>query len=441
MTGTTGPGAPVGSVGSTSAVGDVLRRRPHGTGSLPWTAAVLVLVLLSATSAWEETGQWPVVAVVCVLGGVLWWRRLDADAVGTVVLAAGALQLALLDFALTADVLVLLALFRVGAQGRATLRPLWAVALVLGAFLAALRWNQDEQGVVADSLYRNDFRSVVLFVLGGGLLAWGAGRLLALRRDAVQARAAAQRARQAEEEQRLLAQVAAVRTRTAQDVHDVVGHALALVAVQAEAGHYLVTAPQEEVDLTDQQRLDQARGVLETVLTTTRKALEETRSLTHALAAGADHDGAASLYPAPGLDALPALVHEANRSGVPVHLTVQGEPGSHGPVDLGAQTALYRTAQEGITNAVRHVPAVSRIDVALVHAPDSLTLTVTNDAPAPLAVPNDSGSTTLAERLSGTAGGTGLRSLGHRVEAAGGRLQAEPLPGGGVVLRVQVPLP
>ncbi|WP_139738776.1 sensor histidine kinase [Actinomyces wuliandei] len=424
-----------------STVGGVLHRWRHRAGTLPWIAAVLVLVLLSATSAWRETGQWLAVAVVCVLGGLLWWRRLDADAVGVVVLAAGALQLALLDFAMAADVLVLLALFRVGEQGRASLRPLWAVALVLGAFLAALRWNQDERGVVADSLYRYDFRATVLLVLGGGLLAWGAGRLLALRRDTVQARAVAERARQAEERQRLLAQVAAVRARTAQDVHDVVGHALALVAVQAEAGRYLVTAPQEEVDLTDQQRLDQARGVLETVLATTRKALEETRSLTHALAADADHDGTAPLYPAPDLDALPSLVRDASRSGAPVHLAVQGEPGSHGPVDLSAQTALYRTAQEGVTNAVRHVPAVSRIDVALVHAPDSLTLTVTNDDPASLAAPKDPDSATLAERLSGAAGGMGLRSLRRRVEAAGGQLQVRPLPDGGVVLRAQVPVP
>lgn len=63
-----------------------------------------------------------------------------------VVFLVGGLQVALLDGALMADVIVLLALFRLGEHGRRRLRPVWLLLLTVGCIAAAVSWTWDERG-------------------------------------------------------------------------------------------------------------------------------------------------------------------------------------------------------------------------------------------------------------------------------------------------------
>ena len=334
-----------------------------------------------------------------------------------------------------ADIIVLLALFRVGEQGRRRLQPVWLLLLVLGCVAAAVTWTQDESG---EETYRQSLLTLLLLTSTIGLLAWAVGRMIRQGRSVARARADEELARRAEREQRRQAEAAALRTEVAGEVHDVVGHALALIAVQAEAARYLATIDAEETDLDAEERLEQVGGAVETVLTTARGALEETRALTRSLAAptGAPPEAAsptsaaAPLRPTPGLADLPALVRSAADAGAPVELDAPAGPGGHSDAAAGpgtqAQLALYRVAQEGITNAVKHASGAESILVELIRSPDGVVLRVSDDDPH-------------GRLPEGETGGQGLRSLRRRVEAAGGDLRIDSRPGGGVLLEARMP--
>ena len=124
--------------------------------------------------------------------------------------------------------------------------------------------------------------------------------------------------------------------------------------------------------------------------------------------------------PPPLVDALRQLVETAG-SG---NLEITGTPR---PMSAEASVALRRTAQEGLTNAVKHAPGVAP-KVQLAFAPDEVVLTVTDSGcperrrPGPLA---------------DTGGGYGIEGLRERAELIGGTLMAGPLgPGWQVRLRV-----
>ena len=321
-----------------------------GLRSLRWTAwtGLMLLVLVGAVPEVRSATAHPVaVAALLIAWAATWWRRLDADTAAAVVFLIGGLQVVLLDGALMADIIVLLALFRVGEQGRRRLQPVWLLLLVLGCVAAAVTWTQDESG---EETYRQSLLTLLLLTSTIGLLAWAVGRMIRQGRSVARARADEELARRAEREQRRQAEAAALRTEVAGEVHDVLGHALALIAVQAEAARYLATIDAEETDLDAEERLEQVGGAVETVLTTARGALEETRALTRSLAAptGAPPEAAsptsaaAPLRPTPGLADLPALVRSAADAGAPVELDAPAGPGGLSPLRPLPQQASGR---------------------------------------------------------------------------------------------------
>lgn len=394
-----------------------------------WTGLMLLVLVSSIPEVWNTVAHPVAVVALIIVWAAAWWRPLDADAAGAVVFLVGGLQVVLLDGALMADVIVLFALFRLGEQGRRRLQPFWLLLLVAGCTAAAVSWTQDERG---EQTYRQSLVMLLLLTLTMGLLAWAGGRMIGQGRNIVRARADEEKARRAEREQRRQAEAAALRTEIAGEVHDVVGHALALIAVQAEAARYLATVDAGETDLSDEQRLDQVGGAVETVLVTARGALAETRALTHSLAdpEEASSTSTALLHPTPGLADLPALVRSAADAGAPVELELPTGPGgcSDAATGLGAQAqlALYRVAQEGITNAVRHAPGADRIIVELIHDLDDVVLRVSDDDPHGR-LPTDE------------LRGQGLRTLRRRIEAAGGDLRIGSRSGGGVLLEARMP--
>ncbi len=394
-----------------------------------WTGLMLLVLVSSIPEVWNAVAHPVAVVALIVVWAVTWWRPLDADAAGAMVFLIGGLQVVLLDGALMADVIVLFVLFRLGEQGRRRLQPVWLLLLVAGCTAAAVSWTQDERG---EQTYRQSLVMLLLLTSTMGLLAWAGGRMIGQGRNIVRARAGEEKARRAEREQRRQAEAAALRTEIAGEVHDVVGHALALIAVQAEAARHLATVDAGETDLSDEQRLAQVGGAVETVLVTARGALAETRELTRSLAAPDDTSStsAALLHPTPGLADLSALVRSAADAGAPVELELRAGPGgcSDAATGLGAQAqlALYRVAQEGITNAVRHAPGADSIIVELIHGLDDVVLRVSDDDPH--------GGLPVDE-----CRGQGLRTLRRRVEAAGGDLRISSRSGGGVLLEARMP--
>lgn len=395
-----------------------------------WTGLMLLVLVSSIPEVWNAVAHPVAVVALIVVWAATWWRPLDADAAGAMVFLIGGLQVVLLDGALMADVIVLFVLFRLGEQGRRRLQPVWLLLLVAGCTAAAVSWTQDERG---EQTYRQSLVMLLLLTSTMGLLAWAGGRMIGQGRNIVRARAGEEKARRAEREQRRQAEAAALRTEIAGEVHDVVGHALALIAVQAEAARHLATVDAGETDLSDEQRLDQVGGAVETVLVTARGALAETRALTRSLVAAPDDassTSAALLHPTPGLADLSALVRSAADAGAPVELELRAGPGgcSDAATGLGAQAqlALYRVAQEGITNAVRHAPGADSIIVELIHGLDDVVLRVSDDDPH--------GGLPVDE-----CRGQGLRTLRRRVEAAGGDLRISSRSGGGVLLEARMP--
>jgi signal transduction histidine kinase len=141
--------------------------------------------------------------------------------------------------------------------------------------------------------------------------------------------------------------------------------------------------------------------------------------------AGADPALAVDLAPQPGLGQLAALAGRVRDTGVPVDLSVTGDP--EAPLPAGVDLAAYRVVQEALTNAVKHAAGAS-VAVCVAHAPGELRVEVT-----------DTGGPPTARAAAGS--GRGLIGLRERLAVYGGTLHAAPRPRGGYRVRAVIPLP
>lgn len=482
----------------------VRRRRPTGLRYLK-ILGVVALALVSVGSTWAETGSRGLTAGAALALIALRWCGRHADAVLGVHGLLCAVQIIVTDSVLPADLPMVVSLYAVGRRGRRELTPLWAAAVVIGTALGSWDWSRDELGLPThhQSLLMNFAIPICV-----SATSWGLGRSVRQRQELVASRvaeaealAAEARARQAEsaarlaeEEQRHAARDAALRTEIAREVHDVVGHALALIAVQAEAGHYLASSS-DDIDLSPPQRLEQAAQALGTIRRTARSALADTRGLTRTLTSSSSSpESGGPLRPVPGLSDLPRLVNDVRAAGLPVELRIDDPPPGRPALGTQAGLALYRTAQESLTNVLKHAGPAS-VDITVEHRDDDVVLTVTDrpddgpgadpdpaaDAPSPgVAGAAEAAGVSRAEAAEGTVrsivdgdptgaprteaaegpprggrpgdpgerngheergerGGQGLANLRRRLEAVGGNLEAGPQPGGGFAVRARVP--
>jgi signal transduction histidine kinase len=217
-----------------------------------------------------------------------------------------------------------------------------------------------------------------------------------------------QRAREQDEHRAAEAarELAAERTRLARELHDVVAHHVSMMVVQAEAGAVVTHDPQLVT-----RTFDGIAG-------TGRQALVEMRRLLGILRAGADPT--APTAPQPGLAAVPELVRQVSAAGLPVQVTVEGDPADLPPgVDLSA----YRIVQEALTNTLRHAGRASAT-VSIAYRRDAVELEVLDDG---------------AGVAGGQDGGNGLHGMRERVALFGGRLDAGPRPDGGFAVRAVLP--
>lgn len=256
-------------------------------------------------------------------------------------------------------------------------------------------------------------------------VAWTVGIALRARRETLDSRVREADERAEVERQRAARALAEERLRIAQELHDVVAHSMSVIAVQAGAGAHVCD-----------ERPEQARAALEAISVTARGTLTELRQLLGALR---DADGARASAPAPGLADLPRLVEDVRAAGVPVTLTVTGEPPCE-CTNAGVELSAYRVVQEALTNVIKHAGSPTRVEVRIGHRPGSLSVEVVDDG---------RGAATLAAVTSGAAGagappedgsgGHGLLGMRERVELWGGDLTVGPVAGGG--FRVSALLP
>jgi signal transduction histidine kinase len=193
------------------------------------------------------------------------------------------------------------------------------------------------------------------------------------------------------------------RLRVAQEVHDVVGHGLSAIRLQAEIALHLLPG-----------RPEQAVTALSAISRTSREALDELRVTLALIRRDAD-----ARAPLPGLARLDALAARTTDSGVPVRVETVGETRTlPNAVDLAA----YRVVQESLTNVLRHAGPATAL-VRLAFAPQELTVEVTD---------NGSGSTVVEP-------GQGIAGMRQRVGALGGSFTAGPKPGGGFRVLATIP--
>jgi signal transduction histidine kinase len=239
------------------------------------------------------------------------------------------------------------------------------------------------------------------------------------------------------------------RLRIARELHDVVAHALSVVAVQSGVGAHVID-----------NRPDEAKRILETISHTSRDSLDEMRRLLGVLRAAptgpdGDHAGGDLLgggrlggdqlgvdqlggdtAPAPGLAALDGLVERVTAAGVPIETHVEGVGAA---LPTGVDLAAYRIVQEALTNVLKHAGR-AKAHVVVRHLPGAVQVEVVDDgrgaashARAPNASGDDAGSGSVNGPANGSVNGSGHGLVGMRERAAlyGGALEAGPRPGGG----------
>src|SRR6185295_4251047 len=130
---------------------------------------------------------------------------------------------------------------------------------------------------------------------------------------------------------------------------------------------------------------------------------------------------AGSTAPMPGLDQLDPLLDTVRSAGLPVELV---RSGAARELPAGADLAAYRVIQESLTNALKHAgPASARVSMDF--AADRLTIEVADDGRGPASKPGI---------------GHGLIGMRERVGVFGGSLRTGERPGGGFVVRAEIPL-
>lgn len=231
----------------------------------------------------------------------------------------------------------------------------------------------------------------VVWVFGRGMRKWRRGR------ETAQARAlTAERARVMAAERAVFGE----RIRIAREMHDVVSHTLAVIAVQSGTTRHVLDARPELVG-----------PALNTIEQASRDALDELRAMLGVLKPE-EGGGHASFEPSPGLAELRRV---AKTPGIELgaHPDVESQPDS-------LRLIVYRVVQEGVTNAHKHSPgAAIRISVRV--ADGAVDILIDNDAPP-------AGATAAEPHRDD---GFGLVGMGERVAMFGGELRACPRADGG----------
>ncbi len=381
----------------------VPRLERAGAATPPWLEqagiAVLVLLLTAlpvALHGWPTTLAGNVAMAALLASGLtlMWWRthpRLVAVLGGALwlVVAVDNSYIWLPQSAL-AIMVGLAAVVALAWTGRAA----WLAGLGLGIYLYLFWLVLPPTSPVA----------IVMFSVPGFL----AGTVLRLRGET--ADQLARRGRELEEERELFAEIALrhERARIASELHDIIGHAISVMVIQAAAGQRLVGR--------DQARAEQAFAA---IAESARQGREDLQRLVELLG-GTQLDGTGPS--GPDLALIDEVVTRAARSGLDVSCRFEG---GHDAVAAGTAHIAFRVVQESLTNALRYAPGAA-VRVLVNGSGTALTVRVENDR-------------SVQERLNLAGTGRGLTGLRERVQELGGQLLAGPTPHGG--WRVEATLP
>jgi signal transduction histidine kinase len=205
--------------------------------------------------------------------------------------------------------------------------------------------------------------------------------------------------------------IQAERLRIARELHDVVAHSFAAIALHAGVAEHV-----------KDDRPDQVGEALRAIKAVSGEAARELRAILGMLRRVDDGQSAAATRGVGGLEALAATVASA---GVPTRVAISGRPR---PLLAAVDQAAYRIVQESLTNVLRHA-APSTASVRVAYEPHGLVVEVVDDGRA---------------REGGDGGGSpgsghGIAGMRERALALGGTLEAGKRTGGGFRVRASLP--
>jgi signal transduction histidine kinase len=382
-----------------AAVRDAIRRHPWWTDSLLALALTVISVGSVVGSRTRYGYAFPVLAAVAALFTTVPIALRRYRPLGVLAIAVTAETL-LLIFSndSPAPVGVIVALYTVAAycERRVSIRAAAWVALPITV------------GVIVNN---GPHAGRVIPELAVIAIAWVIGDNLRTRRAYLSELKERAARLEREREEKADRAVAEERVRIARELHDVIAHNVSVMVVQAAAG--------EEVFDQDPER---ARESLSAVASTGRAALTELRRLLGVIRADDDPGQEPAFAPQPGIEYVGELVRQVNDAGLPVELSVIGEPR---PLPEGVALCAYRIVQEALTNTLKHAQASgARVNVR--YAADALELRVVDDGRG-------------NSQVNGEAG-HGLIGMRERVALFGGELTTSGRAGRGYEVRARLPI-
>jgi signal transduction histidine kinase len=380
----------------------------HYTGPQLVVMDIVALLVLTALDAWVLPHDHPRVS------GNMW------DVIGWTAYTVAAVATLFRRRYPGAVLAVIVSVYLVGNGLRADgptpfylLMALYSVIAVSSRRVASIVIGVVGLGVIASTIAAGGGVGEVIAGTIGGLALEGVGWLAGenTRASRVYAARHAQRAAdqaatlEADRVEQVRRAVADERVEIARDLHDIVAHAMSVIAVRSGAARMVVdTQP------------DQAREALSIIETTTRRSLQEMRLLVGVLRNAEDEH--AELGPAPGLRDIGRLVAGLAAAGLSVDVEVDGPPRALPPA---ADLSAYRIVQEALTNVVRHA-GPTHAKVAITYRPESVGIEVVDDGP------NSEAPRAPALAREGT--GHGLIGMRERALLFGGSLEAGPCASG-----------
>ena len=288
---------------------------------------------------------------------------------------------------------------------------LYSGSVVLLLAYALFRWGSGRDAVLGLAVTAVGFTAAVATApTGAGDTIRGAGVLLF-----VAALGVAVRYRTSAREHLVEQAKVAEREQLARELHDTVAHHVTAIAIQAQAGLFLARSTSS---------LPGATEALEIIDREAAQTLAEMRTIVGALR---ERHTPAALAPPQFLAAIEELAGAEQPAGsgtdaLRIDVQLHGDLTNLTPA---LQAALYRVAQESVTNARRHARDATRADVTVTGTAGHVQLTVTDDGARASTGP--------------TPGGYGLVGMTERVTLLGGTLTAGPDPGRGWTVRAVLP--
>lgn len=357
------------------------------------------MVVLGAPVVTGQFGEvsvagWLILAVAC---GAVYFRRAAPLAVTVTTLVCTASYLVMPDPDGPVVLTFAIAIYTLMETGRLAAGILIGAVAVVASFYGEYSTDQENLGDLG-----------VVFFAGWLITVMAIGGAVHSRRAYLREVDERMRQSEANREEELRRRTTEERLRIARELHDVLGHTISLINVQASAAlHRMPRDP------------DQAVEALTTIKESSQEALQELRTTLGVLR---QVDETAPTAPAPSLSNVAELITRLRSAGLAVDTEIEGDPPAALPsaVDL----AGYRIVQEALTNVTRHSEA------------GSVTIRIRYGDDVRIEIADDGRGGDPGDRV-----GSGIIGMKERADAVGGRLSAGPRPdGGGFLVDAWLPL-